>query len=142
MQFNDLYQEILLDHYKNPRNKKDLSHISDSHIHNNPTCGDTVKLELDISDGIIKNVFFDGHGCAIDTASASIMTQTVKDKTIDEAVELVENILALIRGESDEPIEKYGDLVVFSGLADYPVRIKCATLPWHALLSELKALKY
>ncbi|MEM5948760.1 Fe-S cluster assembly sulfur transfer protein SufU [Spirochaetia bacterium 38H-sp] len=141
MQFNDLYQEILLDHYKHPRNRRDLSHIPDSHLHNNPTCGDSVKLEVDVKDGIIEKVYFDGHGCAIDMASASIMTDIVKGKSKEEAISFVENVLAVLRGESKEPLDNYGDLVVFSGLRDYPVRVKCATLPWHALLAELKSLK-
>ncbi|AEJ60875.1 SUF system FeS assembly protein, NifU family [Spirochaeta thermophila DSM 6578] len=138
---DDLYQEILLDHYRHPRNKRPLPHIPESRAHENPTCGDSVKLEVKLHDGVIEEVAFDGKGCAIDTASASIMTELLKGKTVEEALALAEKVIRMIRGEDPTPFEEFGDLVVFSGLSAYPVRVKCATLPWHALLDEISKLR-
>ena len=136
---DDLYMEIILDHYKNPRNKADLSHIGEDSVLENPSCGDTVKLEVALgTDGRIASVRFDGHGCAISTASASLMTERLPGMTPDEAREFTSVFLAVLRGEdSPERLEEWGDLAVLGGVAKFPMRIKCATLAWHALENSL-----
>jgi nitrogen fixation NifU-like protein len=136
---DDLYKEIVLDHYKSPRNKADLSHIGDDALLENPSCGDTVKLEvLTGSDGRITSARFDGHGCAISTASASLMTERLAGKTPGEARELIAVFLRVMRGEDDPGLlEQWGDLAVLGGVRQFPMRVKCATLAWHALEKAL-----
>ncbi len=138
---DDLYMEIILDHYKSPRNKADLSHLSDDNMHENPSCGDTIKLELLLGeDGRIDSARFDGHGCAISTASASLMTDRLKGKTPDEARELITVFLKVLRGEeAAERLEEWGDLAVLGGVVQFPMRVKCATLAWHALEKALES---
>lgn len=139
-QLDDLYMEIILDHYKSPRNKADLSHLSDDNLHENPSCGDSIKLEVLLGeDGRIASVRFDGHGCAISTASASLMTERLTGKTPDEARELIGVFLNVLRGEEPaEKLEEWGDLAVLGGVVQFPMRIKCATLAWHALETALE----
>ncbi len=136
---DQLYQEIILDHYKFPRNKADLSHLPDDQVHENPSCGDTVTLELLFDDeGRISSSCFDGHGCAISTASASLMSERLLGKTRQEAVRLMENFILVMRGELEpEKLEEWGDLAALGGVAKFPLRVKCATLPWHALEAAL-----
>lgn len=137
---DDLYMEIILDHYKSPRNKADLSHIDDDQLHENPSCGDTVKLEVRLGeDGRIASVRFDGHGCAISTASASLMTERLPGLTPDEARRFISIFLEVLRGEQPpERLEEWGDLAVLGGVVQFPMRVKCATLAWHALKENLK----
>jgi nitrogen fixation NifU-like protein len=137
---DDLYMEIILDHYKSPRNRADLSYLSDDITHENPSCGDTIKLEvLKGSDGRISSVRFDGHGCAISTASASLMTERLIGKTPDEAKALINTFLKVLRGEEDaEILQQWGDLAVLSGVKQFPLRVKCASLAWHALEKNLE----
>ncbi len=137
--FAELYQEIILDHYKRPHNKKVLDG-RDVVIHENPTCGDSLKVAVDYNEnGSIKNVFFDGHGCAICMASASIMTENFYNILPDDAKTRVEDFVSILRGEGDvENLETFGDAAAFKTLTAYPVRVKCATLAWHALQGELE----
>jgi len=137
---DDLYMEIILDHYRSPRNKADLSHVSDQSLHENPSCGDTVKLEvLTGENGRIHTLRFDGHGCAISTASASLMSERLIGKTPNEARSFIQTFLKILRGEDDRGIpEEWGDLVVLGGIRQFPMRVKCATLPWHAMEKTLR----
>jgi len=137
---DDLYMEIILDHYKSPRNKADLSHIGEDQVHENPSCGDSVKLEILLGeDGRIATARFDGHGCAISTASASLMTERLAGKTPEEARELIAVFLRVLRGdEPAERLEEWGDLAVLGGVVQFPMRVKCATLAWHALEKVLE----
>lgn len=138
-ELDDLYMEIILDHYKFPRNRADLSHIADEYLHENPSCGDSLKLELVMGgDGKIESVRFDGHGCAISTASASLMSERLIDKTSEEALRLIDVFLKVLRGEkSSDSLEEWGDLIVFGGVTQFPLRVKCATLAWHAARKSL-----
>ena len=133
--FDELYREIILDHYKHPRNKADLSHLADDAVFENPSCGDTVKLEVHMDDdGRIAEVLFDGYGCAVSTASASMMTECLPGMTSEEARNFVSVFLSVLRGkENPECLEKWGDLAVLGGVAKFPLRVKCAALAWHAL---------
>ena len=137
--FDDLYQEIVMDHYRSPRNAARLDHIPQSMAHENPTCGDSLKLEVVIDkDARLSQVRFDGRGCAISTASASLMTETVKGLSVSEARNLADTFIRALRGEAPvETLDELGDLVAFKGLTSFPVRVKCATLAWHALLVSL-----
>lgn len=137
---DDLYMEIILDHYKSPRNKADLSHIDDDQVHENPSCGDSVKLEISLGDdGRISDVRFDGHGCAISTASASLMTERLPGLTPEEAKGFIDVFLQVLRGDiPPERLEDWGDLAVLGGVVQFPMRVKCATLAWHAARKNLE----
>jgi len=137
--FDDLYQEIVLDHYRSPRNRAHLDHVPESMVHENPTCGDSIKLEVVLDDDRkVRAVRFDGRGCAISTASASLMTEKLRGLSVPEARALATTFIHALRGE--EPVAELdgmGDLAAFKGVAKFPVRVKCATLAWHALLVSL-----
>ncbi len=137
--FDDLYQEIIMDHYRSPRGAAKLDHIPQSMAHENPTCGDSIKLELTVGDGDrLEQVRFDGKGCAISTASASLMTETLRGLTVSEARERADTFIKALRGDIPaDTLDSMGDLVAFKGLASFPVRVKCATLAWHAALVSL-----
>jgi nitrogen fixation NifU-like protein len=135
---SELYQEILLDHHKRPRNFHALdgtTHQADGH---NPLCGDEVTVFLRVEAGTLAEVTFQGQGCAISRASASILTERLRGKTREEAQAMGAEVLRLLR-ESDGTfdLERDGDLAALSGVRQYPARIKCATLPWHAALNAL-----
>jgi len=137
--FDDLYQEIVLDHYRSPRNKARLDDVPESMVHENPSCGDSIKLEVVVNDdGKLQGVRFDGRGCAISTASASLMTEKLKGLTVVEARAYAEQFIRSLRGDAPvEALDDMGDLAAFKGVAQFPVRVKCATLAWHALLLSL-----
>ncbi len=138
--FDDLYQEIILDHYKNPRNQKDLADRNIPFLEN-PVCGDSVRVALDKGgEDRIERVWFEGHGCAVSTASASMMTELVRDKTLTEARETCRRFIAIMRGEKQENLADWGELEALQGVLKYPARIKCATLPWHGLERALESL--
>ena len=133
----DLYQEVILDHNKRPRNFR----VADPHNHHadgyNPLCGDTVSVYVNVRDGVVEDVSFQGEGCAISTASASIMTETLKGKTLEEARSIFDQFHELVTTDDVEPAEELGKLGVLAGVRDYPTRVKCATLVWHTLQSAL-----
>jgi nitrogen fixation NifU-like protein len=135
----DLYQEVILDHSKRPRNFGPLegkSHDADGF---NPLCGDQLHLDLRVEDGTVIDVRFSGSGCAISTASASVMTEMLKGKSVAEVHALVERFTRMVTTPLDhEPdTEGMGKLVAFAGVREFPVRIKCATLCWHTLEAAL-----
>jgi nitrogen fixation protein NifU and related proteins len=134
--FDDLYQEIIMDHYRHPRGAAKLDHISQALIHENPTCGDSIKLEVLAEGGKNLHVHFDGKGCAISTASASLMTETLEGLSISEARDRATAFINALRGDTST-LDEMGDLVAFKGVANFPVRVKCATLAWHAFLVSL-----
>ncbi len=133
----DLYQEVILDHNKRPRNFRVLepcSHHADGY---NPLCGDQVTVYLDVEDEVIRDVSFQGSGCAISTASASLMTDALKGKPITEVEALFEQFHDLVTGAA-QPSAKVGKLAVLAGVQDYPSRVKCATLAWHTVKAALE----
>jgi nitrogen fixation protein NifU and related proteins len=134
--FDDLYQEIIIDHSKRPRNcreMKDANHRADGH---NPLCGDKLRLYLKLDGELVADASFEGSGCAISTAAASLMTESLKGKTREQALALLDTFHELLT--TDAPIQRsLGKLVVFCGVRDYPARVKCATLAWHTLRSAL-----
>jgi nitrogen fixation NifU-like protein len=136
MILDDLYQEIILDHYKNPRNRGKLEK-PDIHEHlKNPFCGDEIDLDVRLNENktAIEEIRFSGKGCSISQASASMLTEFLKDKPIEEARRLVELFKKMLRGETTpEEEEELGELQAFKGVSKFPVRIKCATLVWNIL---------
>jgi nitrogen fixation protein NifU and related proteins len=136
----DLYQQVILDHQKKPRNFRALP-MANRHAEGfNPLCGDKVHLYLKMENGVIQDVGFQGTGCAISTASASMMTESVKGKTPAEAEALFKKFQELVTGESGKttPAPDLGKLEVFTGVREFPVRVKCATLAWHTLRAALE----
>jgi len=137
----DLYQEVILDHNRKPRNFRVLEDANRTAEGHNPLCGDQIRLYLHVEDGIIKDAAFQGKGCAISKASASMMTASVIGKPLDEAESLFHRIHAMLTGEATSNIDAAGDglgkLAVFAGVREFPSRIKCATLPWHTLHAAL-----
>ncbi len=139
-ELRELYQEIILDHNKNPKNYGELptcNHCSEGY---NPLCGDRVKIYLLVEDGLIKEVRFTGNGCAISKASASVMTTLLKGKTVAEAEEMFQKFQKMVTqpSNSEENFEEFDKMVVFAGVREFPTRIKCASLPWHTMLAALR----
>lgn len=133
----DLYQEVILDHNRRPRNFGTLPSANHHAEGYNPLCGDKVTVFLDLQDGRIQDVAFQGAGCAISTASASLMTEALKGRTVEEARELFQGFHELVTTGAGEDSEELGKLAVFSGVREFPMRVKCATLAWHTLLAAL-----
>ena len=140
MGIDELYQGIVLDHYRNPRNSADLSYISDETVHENPTCGDSVKIDVVVDNGKIEKLAFEGRGCAISVASASMMTELLSGRSVDEARKIITDFKMIMRGEADRSeLDKWGDLAALSGVIDFPLRVNCAILAWRAVEAELEA---
>jgi nitrogen fixation protein NifU and related proteins len=138
MDIRALYEEVILDHNRNPRNYPKRPKGADHHAHGyNPLCGDEFTVHLKIEDGRIIDAGFEGAGCAISTASASLMTEAIKGKSVEEAKTLFGNVHKLIT-DSGEP-GKVGKLAVLQGVKEFPMRIKCATLAWHTLNAALES---
>jgi nitrogen fixation protein NifU and related proteins len=136
-ELNDLYQEVILEHSKGPRNFRRPDTTNHSAEGYNPLCGDRYTVFLDLEGDAIRDIGFQGAGCAISKASASMMTQMVKGKTKAEAAKLFEQFHGMVTGESDNGKE-LGKLAVFAGVRKFPARVKCATLAWHTLQSALE----
>ena len=137
-ELQDLYQEMILDHNRRPRNFRIIDDGSSAEGFN-PLCGDRITDYLKVEDGTIKDVSFQGAGCAISKASASLMTESVKGKTIEEATALFERFQRMITAPPDDRTENLGKLTVLAGVRQFPVRVKCATLAWHTLRSAVDA---
>ena len=140
MEIDELYQEIILDHYKHPRNFKKLSEAEAMIDEENPTCGDHIKLTAKVEQGKLSEVKIDCAGCAICTASGSIMSELMLNKPVSAIEKFATEFMATMRGEKDLSDEVMGDLVALRGVKNYPLRVKCATMPWHALLMAMKKL--
>jgi nitrogen fixation NifU-like protein len=135
----ELYQEVILDHSKRPRNFREMEGASGKAEGFNPLCGDKATVYVRLEGDVVKDVSFKGAGCSISTASASMMTEALKGKTRAEAEALFERFHALItRGRSEETALDLGKLAVFSGVGEFPVRVKCASLPWHTVKAALR----
>ncbi|MDQ3220700.1 MAG: SUF system NifU family Fe-S cluster assembly protein [Acidobacteriota bacterium] len=138
-ELNDLYQEVILDHNKNPRNFREIADADKWADGNNPLCGDALRVYVDLEDDKVKDVSFKGSGCAISKASASMMTQVVKGKTKEEAETLFDEFHRMVLGTLDEETEEnsLGKLKIFAGVREFPARVKCASLSWHTLNAAL-----
>ena len=138
-ELSELYQQVILDHNKKPRNFRKLETANHSAEGFNPLCGDQLTVYLNLEDDTVKEVGFEGSGCAISKAAASMMTQAVKGKSKEQAENLFQEFHSMVTGELDEEIEEnsLGNLKIFAGVREFPVRVKCATLPWHTLHAAL-----
>ena len=135
MSLRDLYQEMILDHSKNPRNAGILTNASHQQLGHNPLCGDKIAVFLIEEEGIIKDINFKGTGCAISLASASLMTEEIKGKTLADFEQLFKNFHCLVtEGKESDTL---GKLEVLAGVAEFPIRVKCATLAWHTVKAAL-----
>ena len=132
-ELSDLYQEVILDHNRKPRNFRVIDPATASQEGYNPLCGDRLTLYLTLDGDIIKDASFQGQGCAISKASASLMTDAIKGKTVAEARDLFEHFHAMITSDTDTVAEDLGKLSVFAGVREFPTRIKCASLAWHTM---------
>ena len=136
----ELYQEVILDHNRSPRNFGKPAGANRQAVGYNPLCGDRVTVYLTLEDGVVKEAGFEGNGCAISTASGSMMTQALQGKSIPEVDALFQRFHELVAGKggADDEAVKLGRLEVFAGVREFPVRVKCATLVWHTLRAALK----
>ena len=136
-ELRELYQEVILEHSKKPRNFRTLENANHKAEGFNPLCGDHFTVYVDVQDGAIKDIGFQGSGCAISKASASMMTQSLKGKSAAEAEELFSKFHDVVTGHAEGNEENLGKLAVFSGVSEFPLRVKCATLAWHAVRAAL-----
>ena len=138
-ELNDLYQEVILDHNKNPRNFREIETATRTADGNNPLCGDALRVYVEMEDENVKDVAFKGSGCAISKASASMMTQIVKGKSKEEAETLFNEFQKMVTGELDAETDEnsLGKLKIFAGVLEFPARVKCASLSWHTLHAAL-----
>ncbi|WP_438349592.1 Fe-S cluster assembly sulfur transfer protein SufU [Paenibacillus sp. FA6] len=132
MKLDDLYRQVIMDHYKNPRNKGKFEEGAITVDLNNPTCGDKISLQLKVNNGVVEDARYTGDGCSISMSSASMMTAAVKGKTLEEAKEMIARFSELMQGK-DVQFDDYEDIEALSGVNKFPARIKCATLSWNAL---------
>jgi nitrogen fixation NifU-like protein len=130
---DNLYRRVIMDHYKNPRNRGILEDGSHTINMNNPTCGDRIQLTFKVEDGIVVDARFEGEGCSISMSSASMMTQAIKGKTVEEAIKLSKIFSDIMQGKDYDDDIDLGDIEALQGVAKFPARIKCATLAWKAM---------
>jgi len=138
VELDELYRDIILDHYRNPRHRGSLNAPTATHEGLNPLCGDEVTVELLVDGDRINDVAYNGSGCSISQSSASMMTEAIYGKPLDEVKRLKDDFTAMMRGEDDIDPESLGDLEALSGVRKFPVRVKCATLAWHTLEEALQ----
>jgi nitrogen fixation NifU-like protein len=140
MDVRELYQSTILDHNKRPRNYRVPEHANREARGDNPLCGDKLTVHVRVEDGVVKDVGFQGSGCAISRASASLMTEAVKGRRIEEVEQLFERFHGLVTAPPTGPVDTtgLGKLAVFSGVREYPVRVKCATLAWHTVRAAVR----
>ncbi len=139
-ELKELYQQVILDHNKNPRNFRKMERANHFAEGYNPLCGDKLNIYVELEDGKIKDISFQGSGCAISKASASLMSSIVKGLPVEEAEKLFEKFQAVITGRitEEEDIDKLGKLAVFAGVREFPSRVKCASLAWHTMVAAFK----
>ncbi len=139
-ELRELYQQVILDHNKSPRNFKKLENANQDAEGYNPLCGDKIHIYLNVEDGIVKDISFIGSGCAISKASASLMSTIIKGKSKEEAGIIFEKFHDLVTGKltGEAEIEELGKLAVFAGVRDFPARVKCASLAWHTMMTALQ----
>jgi nitrogen fixation NifU-like protein len=135
---DEMYREVILDHYRAPRGKKPLDEANVASHGHNPSCGDEIDMEVLVKDNKLLGIHVDCKGCAISTASASILAETLEGKSFDEVLKIAATVKALLKGEIDKVDEELGDIDSLAGVRQFPVRIKCALLAWVTLVEGLK----
>jgi len=143
MSLNGLYKEVILDHYRTPRHRGIIEEPSFKEGGHNPSCGDTLEVYVDVdADHKISDIMFEGHGCSISMASSSMMTDLMAGKSLDEALRLIKIFEGMMKGEDSFPdSDEFLDVVSMQGVADFPVRVKCATLSWDTLKRGIKQFR-
>jgi nitrogen fixation NifU-like protein len=134
----ELYQQLVFDHYKRPRNQHVLGQATHHAEGHNPLCGDEVTVWIDVADGIVRDVAFEGGGCAIATASASLMTEAIKGRPVADVERIFEAFHRMVTGKDGGTHAGLGKLEVLAGVREFPLRVKCATLAWHTLHAALE----
>ena len=131
----DVYNDLIMEHSMNSYNKRKLDDVTVSEMGHNPNCGDEINLEIKVKDGVIEDMAFTGHGCAISQASTSIMIDTLKGKTLDEAKKIIETFIGMIKREiiDEDELQKLEDAIAFRNVSNMPARVKCALLAWHTI---------
>ena len=135
---DDMYREIILDHFRSPRGKKPLEHSNIESDGMNPSCGDEITLQVEMEKGVLKNVHVNCRGCAISVASGSMLAEAVKGKSFEEVEKLAEVVRRMLKGESSEMPEEFSDLDALKGVRQFPVRVKCALLAWVTLVEGMR----
>lgn len=140
MEMDQLYTDLILEHNQDKRNKHELAEFTNSEHGHNPSCGDDLTLQIDVKDGVIKDAAYTGSGCAISQASASMMIDLIKGKTVEEALHYVDLFLGMIKKEvtDDAELEELEDAMALKNISNMPARVKCAVLAWHTLKEALK----
>jgi nitrogen fixation NifU-like protein len=139
-EINELYREIILDHYRSPRKKGSLASPTVRREGYNPLCGDEITVDLRVDGSVVRDVAFKGSGCSISQASASMMAEAIEGKTVEEVESLFSDFTKMMRGTDEIDPERLGDLEAMMGVRKFPVRVKCATLVWHTLKEALRAI--
>jgi nitrogen fixation NifU-like protein len=140
MQFDELYQEIILDHYRHPRHS---GKVTDEELlieEENPTCGDQIRITATVTDGVVVEIRFEAHGCAISTASSSMMSEELVGKPVTDVRRRITDFVSMMRSEKEISPDELGDLIALEGVKNFPMRIKCATMCWHAADKALDKL--
>ena len=137
MALDEIYKEVILDHYKNPRNKRELPEAELSCSRNNPLCGDEITVFVHAEGDKVHEVTFVGQGCSISQSSASMMTEAVAGKPVEDVQKLIAGFRGMMAGEIDPSEDEFGDLIALKGVVKYPIRIKCAVLAWDVLQEAL-----
>ncbi|MBO5398449.1 MAG: SUF system NifU family Fe-S cluster assembly protein [Clostridia bacterium] len=134
-ELNDVYNDLIMEHSMNSYNKKKLSQVDYSELGHNPNCGDEITLEVKLNGNIIEDMAFSGHGCAISQASTSVMIDTIKGKTVEEAKEIIDTFIGMIKREitDEETLNKLEEAIAFQNVSNMPARVKCALLAWHTM---------
>lgn len=138
MSLDELYKEVILDHYKSPRNRRGVPDATISCSKNNPLCGDEITVSAHVEDDVMTDVGFEGQGCSISQASASMLTEAVKGRSTGDAEKVAAEFRGMMAGEVEPDEDEFGDLLALKGVVRYPVRIKCAVLAWDALQEALE----
>jgi nitrogen fixation NifU-like protein len=142
MNIEHLYRQVIMEHYKNPKNKGFVADNSYMTVHlNNPSCGDEMTVQLKVQDHVITHILHQGTGCSICCSSASVMSETLMNKTLDESISILHEFYELIKGYPYNPEILKGDAVVYQGVAQFPARVKCATLAWKAAEQGILKIK-
>lgn len=140
-ELDELYKDIIIDHYRNPRHKGKLEAPTACEEGYNPLCGDEITLDVEVTDGVITDVAQRGSGCSISQSSASMMSEAIVGKRISDVKHLIQSFTAMMRGSDEVDFDELGDLEALSGVRKFPVRVKCATLAWHTLSKALSIEK-
>ncbi|MET3616680.1 nitrogen fixation NifU-like protein [Peptoniphilus olsenii] len=135
MNLENIYTELILEHSRNKNNRRDLEEYTHKELGHNPSCGDEITLQLNVVDGIIKDISYNGHGCAISQASTSIMCDIVKGMKVEEAISMADKFIGMVKGEITDPdeLEDLDDAIAFESIKNLPARVKCAVLSWYTL---------